>query len=144
MFQDPHNDEKEEDPVFFPPPQILMRQDNVARREENIRLAQEPNIPEEPTELGDPDLNDTQIAGKKSKPKSKYVEDNMCNYSGEWAPCPEEYLVKKAKSREAYRKKKSLQGKKIPNAKKLVRKSPKKSSKKSPKKSPARKRSSRK
>jgi len=138
--QDCQNDEKEDYPVLFPPPLQLNRQHNVAREAENIRLAQQPNIPEEHTELGDPELNTTQIAGKKSKPKSKYVPDNMCNYSGEWAPCPEEYLIKRAKAREAYRKKKSLQGKnrssrKSPNAKKLVRKNSKKSQKKSAKKS---------
>lgn len=125
MFQDSNNDEKEEDLVVYPPPPLFMRVDNVARREENARLAGQPNIPEN-VEPQDPDLNDRQIAGKKSKPKSKYVPDNMCTYSGESVPCPEEMLIKNAKAREAYRKKKALQGKK------------------SPRKSPARKRSARK
>jgi len=94
--------------------------------------------------------------GKYKNSKSKPDEKDMCVFTGDGSlvPCPEEYLIKKAKSREAYRKRKALLAKKGKRSgrKTAARKSParkkssrkKSSRKKSTRKNSARKRSTRK
>ena len=57
---------------------------------------------------------DMEIDSGKYEKKSKPDEKDMCVFTGDGSlvPCPEEYLIKKAKSREAYRKRKALLAKK--------------------------------
>jgi hypothetical protein len=85
-------------------------------------------------------------SGKYKKNKSKPDEKDMCVFTGDGSlvPCPEEYLIKKAKSREAYRKRKALLAKKGKRSgrKTAARKSP--ARKKSTRKKSGRKRSARK
>ena len=90
---------------------------------------------------GDMEIN----SGKYNKSKSK-PEQDMCVFTGDGslAPCPEDYLKKRNKAREAYRKRKALlakKGKRSPR-KSAGRKSP--GRKRSPRKSTARKNSTRK
>jgi hypothetical protein len=85
-------------------------------------------------------------SGKYNKSKSKPDEKDMCVFTGDGSlvPCPEDYLIKRNKAREAYRKRKALLAKK---GKRSSRKSAgRKGSarKKSTRKSPARKKSTRK
>jgi hypothetical protein len=86
---------------------------------------------------GDRQIN----SGKYNKSKSKPDEKDMCVFTGDGSlvPCPEEYLIKRNKAREAYRKRKALLAKK-------GKRSPRKSAgrKGSTRKSPARKGATRK
>lgn len=115
----------------------------------NLPVTKRPQVTErdEYSDYGYSDGGDIQINSEKyNKSKSKPDEKDMCVFTGDGSlvPCPEEYLIKKAKSREAYRKRKALLAKK---GKRSGRKTaaPKKSSRKSPgRKSPGRKNSARK
>lgn len=86
---------------------------------------------------GDMEIN----SSKYNKSKSKPDEKDMCVFTGDGSlvPCPEDYLIKRNKAREAYRKRKALLAKK---GKRSPRKSP--GRKKSTRKSPARKGATRK
>ena len=130
----------------------------------NLPVRKRPQITEQDDYSGgyESSEGDRQIdSGKYNKSRSKPDEKDMCVFTGDGSlvPCPEDYLKKRDKAREAYRKRKALlakkgkrsarksPGRKSPGRKRSARKSPgrKRSARKSPaRKSPGRKRSARK
>jgi len=123
--------------------------DENERNITNLPPEKKPEVtePDDYSDYGRSDGGQSQIHGENyNKSKSKPDEKDMCVFTGDGSlvPCPEEYLIKKAKSREAYRKRKALLAKKGKRSgrKTAARKSP--ARKKSTRKKSTRKRSARK